>query len=153
MLNEKAAEAPSEDAVDIAGDLNGHLRTARGGYSSHGGFGYGARNVDGERIPEYADSHNLSIANTVFRKRDSHSEESGQKAVAVAKAAHCDDLSDKLETRDGERHLYRLAKARHHQTEDIEKILGINDENGHLLTKREGVMKRWHDYLERISTV
>uniref|UniRef100_A0A7I4XTQ0 Endo/exonuclease/phosphatase domain-containing protein n=1 Tax=Haemonchus contortus TaxID=6289 RepID=A0A7I4XTQ0_HAECO len=38
----------------------------------HGGFGYGSRNTDGERILEYADSHNLVIVNTKFRKRDSH---------------------------------------------------------------------------------
>ncbi|VDO97566.1 unnamed protein product [Heligmosomoides polygyrus] len=49
-----------------------------------------------------------------------------KKAVDVAKAVHYEDLSDKLETRDGERHLYRLAKARHRQAEDIEKFLGIN---------------------------
>ncbi|VDP12487.1 unnamed protein product [Heligmosomoides polygyrus] len=42
------------------------------GYSCRGGFGYGASNADGERILEYADSHNLTIANTMFRKRDSH---------------------------------------------------------------------------------
>ncbi|VDP07617.1 unnamed protein product, partial [Heligmosomoides polygyrus] len=54
--------------------------------------------------------------------------------------------------RDGERHLCRLAKARHRQAEDIEKFLGINDENGHLLTNRKRAMKRWHDYFERIST-
>ncbi|VDP49224.1 unnamed protein product [Heligmosomoides polygyrus] len=76
-----------------------------------------------------------------------------KKAVAVAKADHYADLSDKLETRDGERHLHRIAKARHLQAEDIEKFLGINDENGHLLTNRKRAMKRWHDYFERISTV
>uniref|UniRef100_A0A183GRS3 Uncharacterized protein n=1 Tax=Heligmosomoides polygyrus TaxID=6339 RepID=A0A183GRS3_HELPZ len=31
--------------------------------------------------------------------------------------------------------------------------LGINDENGHLLTNRKRAMERWHDYFERISTV
>ncbi|VDO23643.1 unnamed protein product [Heligmosomoides polygyrus] len=60
-----------------------------------------------------------------------------KRAVAVAKPVHYDDLSDKLETRDGERHLYRLAKARHRQAEDMENFLGINDENGHLLTNRK----------------
>ncbi|VDO63408.1 unnamed protein product [Heligmosomoides polygyrus] len=47
-------------------------KTAEDGYSCHGGFGYGSRNADGERILEYAESHNLTIVNTVFRKRDSH---------------------------------------------------------------------------------
>ncbi|VDO63056.1 unnamed protein product [Heligmosomoides polygyrus] len=70
LLDGKTAEVPSEDAVVIAGDINGHVGTAKYGRSCHGGFGYGARNADGERILEYADSHNLIIANTVFR--DSH---------------------------------------------------------------------------------
>ncbi|VDO75745.1 unnamed protein product [Heligmosomoides polygyrus] len=70
----------------------------------------------------------------------------GKKAVAVAKAAHYDDLSNQLETRDGERHLYRLSKARHREAEDIEKFLGINDESGHLLAHRKRAMHRWHDY-------
>ncbi|VDO19221.1 unnamed protein product [Heligmosomoides polygyrus] len=48
---------------------------------------------------------------------------------------------------------YRLAKARHRQSEDIEKFFGINDENGHLLMNRKRAMERWHDYFERISTV
>ncbi|VDP11674.1 unnamed protein product [Heligmosomoides polygyrus] len=56
-------------------------------------------------------------------------------------------------TRGGERQLYRLAKARHRQSEDIEKFFGINDENGHLLMNRKRAMERWHDYFERISTV
>ncbi|VDO89386.1 unnamed protein product [Heligmosomoides polygyrus] len=56
----------------VAGDLCGHVGATKDGYSCHGGFGYGSRNADGERIHEHADSHNLSILNTKFRKCDSH---------------------------------------------------------------------------------
>ncbi|VDP04498.1 unnamed protein product [Heligmosomoides polygyrus] len=48
LLDEKTAEVPSKDVTVAAGDLNGH------------------------RILEYAGSHNLTIMNTVFRKRNSH---------------------------------------------------------------------------------
>ncbi|VDP09238.1 unnamed protein product [Heligmosomoides polygyrus] len=58
--------------VVVAGDLNGHIGATEDGYSCHVGFGYGSRNADGERILEYADSHDLTIVNTKFRKRDSH---------------------------------------------------------------------------------
>ncbi|VDO96918.1 unnamed protein product [Heligmosomoides polygyrus] len=75
-----------------------------------------------------------------------------KKAVAVAKATHYGDVNEKLESRDGERYLYRLAKNRHRQTEDIEKFFGINDENGHLLMDRKKALKRWRDYFEEIST-
>ncbi|VDP25373.1 unnamed protein product, partial [Heligmosomoides polygyrus] len=59
----------------------------------------------------------------------------------------------KTETRDGERYLYRLAKARCRQAEDTEKFFGIKDENGHLLMDRKRAVKRWHDYFEEISNV
>ncbi|VDP14105.1 unnamed protein product [Heligmosomoides polygyrus] len=45
-----------------------------------------------------------------------------RKAVAVSKATHDGDVNEKLESRDGERYLYRLAKNRHLQTEDIENF-------------------------------
>ncbi|VDP06305.1 unnamed protein product [Heligmosomoides polygyrus] len=65
-----------------------------------------------------------------------------KKAVAVVKAAYYAEVSEKLETRDGERYLYRLDKARCRQAEDIEKFYGIND----LLMDRKRAVKRWHDY-------
>ncbi|VDP13656.1 unnamed protein product [Heligmosomoides polygyrus] len=40
-----------------------------------------------------------------------------KKAVTVAKAIHYGDVNEKLKSRNGERHLYRLAKNRHRQTE------------------------------------
>uniref|UniRef100_A0A8L8KVC0 G_PROTEIN_RECEP_F3_4 domain-containing protein n=1 Tax=Heligmosomoides polygyrus TaxID=6339 RepID=A0A8L8KVC0_HELPZ len=47
-------------------------RAIKDGYCCHGGFGYGSCNVDGERIPEYAESHDLTTVNMKSRKRDSH---------------------------------------------------------------------------------
>ncbi|VDP23498.1 unnamed protein product [Heligmosomoides polygyrus] len=72
LLDERTAEVLSKDVIIVAGDLNGHVGATKDGYSCHGGFGYGSRNADGERILEYAESHSLTIVNTVFRKRDSH---------------------------------------------------------------------------------
>ncbi|VDP02272.1 unnamed protein product [Heligmosomoides polygyrus] len=50
LLDEKTAEVTSRDAIIVVGNQWAHS----------------------ERILEYADSHNLTIMNTVFRKRDSH---------------------------------------------------------------------------------
>ncbi|VDL71368.1 unnamed protein product [Nippostrongylus brasiliensis] len=72
LLHEKEAEVPQEEMIVVAGDLNGHVGANKDGYKCHGGFGYGARNEDGERILEYACSHDLVITNTTFRKRPSH---------------------------------------------------------------------------------
>ncbi|VDP41724.1 unnamed protein product [Heligmosomoides polygyrus] len=60
-----------------------------------------------------------------------------KKAVAFAKATHYGDVNEKLESHDGNRYLYRLAKNRHRQTEDIETFFGIGDEHGHLPMNRK----------------
>ncbi|VDP07230.1 unnamed protein product [Heligmosomoides polygyrus] len=67
-LDEETAEAPTKDVVIVAGDLNGHVGAMKDGHSCHGGFEYGSRNAYGERILEYAESHNLTAVNTGFPK-------------------------------------------------------------------------------------
>ena len=40
--------------VVLGGDLNGHVGQKSEGYEGvHGGFGYGVRNVEGEKILEF----------------------------------------------------------------------------------------------------
>ncbi|VDP05127.1 unnamed protein product [Heligmosomoides polygyrus] len=87
-------------------------------------------------------------------KTDWRKYQEAKKAVAVAKATRYGDgdVNEKLESRDGERYLYHPAKNRHRQTENIEKFLGTNDEDGHLLMDRRKALKRWRDYFEKIST-
>lgn len=72
MLDEKTAEVPRDEAIIVLGDLNGHIGARSDGHRGHGGHGFGSRNEDGERILDFAESHNLVIANTLFQKRDSH---------------------------------------------------------------------------------
>ena len=38
----------------------------------HGGFGYGSRSQEGEDVLNFALAYDLLIANTVFKKRESH---------------------------------------------------------------------------------
>ncbi|VDL81607.1 unnamed protein product [Nippostrongylus brasiliensis] len=75
-----------------------------------------------------------------------------KRAVAIAKAAHYDEVNRRLETRDGERLIYRLARTRHRQSEDVEKFHGVTDDHGQLLMDTKKVMERWRDYFEKIST-
>ena len=53
----------------ILGDFNGHVGKDSDGYEDvHGGFGFGRRNEEGERVLDFADSFNLKIGNTWFKK-------------------------------------------------------------------------------------
>ena len=61
-----------KEIVLVSGDLNRHVGTSSSGYEGvHGGFGYGTRNPEGERILEFSDATEMIVANTMFKKRDS----------------------------------------------------------------------------------
>ncbi|VDO81668.1 unnamed protein product [Heligmosomoides polygyrus] len=63
LLDKKTAEVPSQDVIIVAGDLNGHVGAGKDGYGC--GLGFGSRNADGERILEYAESHDFTIVNQI----------------------------------------------------------------------------------------
>ena len=52
------------------GDWNGHIgHLAEGFEGVHGGYGFGERNIEGERLLEFASSFDLAVTNSFFRKR------------------------------------------------------------------------------------
>uniref|UniRef100_UPI00358FD06E craniofacial development protein 2-like n=1 Tax=Myxine glutinosa TaxID=7769 RepID=UPI00358FD06E len=60
-----------EEVVVVGGDLNGHVGRSMDSFDGvHGGYGYGVRNGEGERILEFADGADLLICNTQFQKED-----------------------------------------------------------------------------------
>ena len=64
---------PSSEKLFIGRDLNGHVGTTRAGFEAvHGGFWYGSRNQEGEEVLDFAVAFDLMIANTFFKKRESH---------------------------------------------------------------------------------
>ena len=68
-----AGKLGEKEIVVIAGDFNGHVGKSINGYDSlHGGYGYGDRNKEGERILEFCAAMDMIVANTFFKKRDSH---------------------------------------------------------------------------------
>ena len=55
----------------VLGGFNGHVRRSSLGYDGiHGGFGWGERNKDDERILKLADSVDMVVGNTFFKKGD-----------------------------------------------------------------------------------
>jgi hypothetical protein len=73
QLSDSVRKVPTGDIVILGGDLNGHVGISPNGFDQvHGGHGYGERNDDGTRILEFAESHELCLLNTCFRKRVEH---------------------------------------------------------------------------------
>ncbi|EYB95139.1 hypothetical protein Y032_0163g3477 [Ancylostoma ceylanicum] len=89
-------------------------------------------------------------ANNWRKYRDAR--RTANEAVATAKATHYEESNKELDTRDGERLIYRLAKSRKRQAEGVEKFHEINDEHGKLLVNYRKVRERLHDYFEKVSS-
>ncbi len=64
--------APDEYVI-LGDDLNGHVGSGNDGYTRcHGGHGLGVQNNHGSCILDCAETHDLAVTNTYFKKRDTH---------------------------------------------------------------------------------
>ncbi|ESO10208.1 hypothetical protein HELRODRAFT_190408 [Helobdella robusta] len=71
--SDAASDLSDLQSINFGGNLNGHVGEKTDGFDNvHGGFGYGKRNEDGNRILEFAESHWFCLLNTYFRKRLEH---------------------------------------------------------------------------------
>ena len=73
-----------------------------------------------------------------------------KKAVAMAKGRAYDDLYAGLETKEGEKELYKLARQRDRAGKDVQHVRVIKDENGNVMVNSEAVLKRWKEFFEKL---
>ena len=58
-----------KEKLIIGGDMNGHVGSRSKGFPEvHGGYSYGERNSEGERLLEFAEASELVVSNTWFEK-------------------------------------------------------------------------------------
>ena len=60
----------------------------------------------------------------------------------MAKGCVYDNLYERLETKEGERELYRLARQRDRAGKDIQHVRVTKNENGNIMANSEAVLKR-----------
>ena len=66
------SKVSQNELVMIVGDLKELVRKDARGYNKiHRGFGYGVRNLEGERILEMGSALDMTVCNTFFKKHDS----------------------------------------------------------------------------------
>ena len=68
----------------------------------------------------------------------------------MAKGFLYDDLYARLETKAGEKELYRLARQRDRAGKDVQHVRVIKDENDNVMINSEAVLKRWKEYFEKL---
>ncbi|EDO34761.1 predicted protein, partial [Nematostella vectensis] len=73
LLQCTISKIADSELLFVCGDFNGHIGSKASAYDGvHGGFGYGERNIEGERILEFSIANNFVICNSFFQKRKSH---------------------------------------------------------------------------------
>ena len=56
----------------------------------------------------------------------------------------------RLETKEGEKELYQLARQRDRAGKDVQHVRIIKDENGNVMVNLEAVLNRWKEYFEKL---
>ncbi|ETN84824.1 reverse transcriptase, partial [Necator americanus] len=73
-----------------------------------------------------------------------------KKAVAKAKSDRYKAVYDMLDTREGERAVYRLVRARHRSTLDMEHTKIVKGADGAVLRRSGQILERWREYYNHL---
>ena len=73
-----------------------------------------------------------------------------KKAVTEAKSRVYEDFYQKLDNKEGEKHIFKLAKARSRQRQDLGTVKYIKDEEGRVLLRQEDIKFRWRHYFSQL---
>ncbi|KAK3535646.1 hypothetical protein QTP70_018430 [Hemibagrus guttatus] len=73
-----------------------------------------------------------------------------KREVSKAKQKAYDELYTRLDTREGEKDLYSLARQRDRDGKDVQQARVIKDRDGRVLTSEESVQRRWKEYFEEL---
>jgi hypothetical protein len=73
-----------------------------------------------------------------------------KRAVSEARGQMYDGLYQRLDTKEGEKDICRMAKSRERKTRDIIQVKCIKDETERLLIKDEDIKNRWREYFDKL---
>ncbi|KAK3526042.1 hypothetical protein QTP70_012807 [Hemibagrus guttatus] len=168
-LDEVMESIPTGERVVIGADFNGHVGEGNTGDEEvMGKFGVKERNLEGQMVVDFAKRMDMAVVNTYFQKREEHrvTYKSGglkrivqeykelpaqsEREVSKAKQKAYDELYTRLDTREGEKDLYRLARQRDRDGKDVQHVRVIKDRDGRVLTSEKSVQRRWKEYFEEL---
>ena len=69
-----------------------------------------------------------------------------KKEVAKANNNAYDELYEEVDTREGERTLYRLARQRYQAGKDVLQVIMMKDKDGKVMIYEESVLRIWKEY-------
>ena len=73
-----------------------------------------------------------------------------RRRIGIAIRQVAEELNERLETRDGEKDIYRIANFRKRQRQDVGQVCVIKDRDGNILHRDEDIKRRWKEYFEQL---
>jgi hypothetical protein len=73
-----------------------------------------------------------------------------KRAVGEAKGQAYEGLYQHLNMKEGEKDIYRMARARDRKTRDLNQVKCIKDEREQLLVKEDEIRHRWQEYFDKL---
>ena len=70
--------------------------------------------------------------------------------MSEAKGWAYEDLYRCLSTKEGEKDIYRILRARDRKTSDFNQVKSIKDEREQLLVKEDEIRHRWQEYFDKL---
>ncbi|KAI5626699.1 hypothetical protein C0J50_13659 [Silurus asotus] len=179
QLDEVVDGVPRNGRLVIEADFNGHVGEGnRGDEEMMGWYGLKERNMEGKMVVDFAKRREIAVVNTYFKKKEDHSvmyksggrctqdldQQSDEKSrqeykemrqqvkrdVAKAKEKAYEELYERLDTKEGEKDLYRLATQRDQAGRDVLQVRAIKGGDGNVLTNEKSVMRRWRECFEKL---
>jgi len=86
----------------------------------------------------------------ISRVRYKAAKKIAKKAIAVAKSIAYNSLYQKLETKKGEKEVFKLARARERRTRDLGVVRCIKDEDSKMLSEDVEIKERWQRYFSKL---
>ena len=68
----------------------------------------------------------------------------------MAKGRVSDNLYARLETKEGEKELYRLARQKDRAEKDVQHVRVRKEKNNNVIVNSEAVLKRWKEYFKKL---
>ncbi|XP_020266044.1 uncharacterized protein LOC109841488 [Asparagus officinalis] len=76
--------------------------------------------------------------------------EEAKKAVTKAKNKAFGDMYEELDTKEGEKVLFRLDNMRERSSKDLNQVRSIKDEEGQVLVEETDIKLRWRRYFDKL---
>jgi hypothetical protein len=73
-----------------------------------------------------------------------------KKATKRSQGQAYEGLYQRLDTKEGERDIYKMAKIRERKTRDVDQVKCIKDGADQLLVKDEDIKHRWREYFDKL---